>query len=161
MPDNIFARAPFAPVASTAGWALGVLAITIVHHVYGAWLFATPFRLHIAFVAVPAMLLIPVLVRTARLGAGPAAGWAAAGAHLLMGGFAIAAIGIYEGGYNHLLPNLQYLAGIEHTLRAGLYEPPDDLVFQGTGMLQFAVAVLAIRAYLRMYRLGGRLRLWA
>jgi hypothetical protein len=61
-------------------------------------------------------------------------------------GFSILAIGIYEGGYNHLLPNIQYAMDVESTLREGLYVPPDDFIFQGTGMAQFVIAVIAAYA---------------
>lgn len=144
MRPSILSRAPTRTVAAAAASGLGVLAMTTIHHVYGAAIFETPWRLHIVFISIPVALVILGAIPLARMRnasfTSHVASWLFIG---LIALFAVAAIGFYEGGYNHLLPNIQYTLGVEHPLRDGLYVPPDDLFFQLTGIAQFAVAVIA------------------
>ena len=153
MSKSILHGAPAHTLAAATTSILGVLAMTAIHHVYGAVLFATPWRLHIVFISVPVALAILAAVPLGRASPDGLLSSAASWVYLALGGvFAIGAIGVYEGGYNHLLPNLQHVLGVEHTLREGLYVPPDDLVFQLTGVAQFVIAVIAARY---MWRLVG------
>jgi hypothetical protein len=89
--------------------ALAVLLMTSIHHVYGAVIYNTPFRLHIVYVAVPAGIAIVVVLVLAWAWRGTAAGraarWIAVGAILF---FPVALIGVYEGGYNHVVKNFLY-----------------------------------------------------
>jgi hypothetical protein len=144
MTSSILSRASGRSVFQATASALGVLAMTSIHHVYGAAIFETPWRLHIVFISIPVALLILAAVAVARSGNGARAGKVASWIYVgLVALFAIAAVGIYEGGYNHLIPNIQHVLGVEHPLREGLYEPPDDLFFQLTGIAQFVIAVIA------------------
>ncbi|WP_338426278.1 hypothetical protein [Sphingopyxis kveilinensis] len=123
---------------------LGVLVTTAAHHIYGADLFSTPWRLHIVYISIPAAILIlgtiPIARADARRLSSRIASWVY---FLVSGGFAVGMIGFYEGGYNHLLPNIQYVLGAETTLREGLYQPPDDPIFQLSGIAQFFIALFA------------------
>ncbi|PKR88341.1 hypothetical protein CXZ10_15085 [Pleomorphomonas diazotrophica] len=131
--------------------ALAILVMTSIHHIYGAEIFDTPYRLHIVYVSIPVALVILGCVALARRTASAAVARAASWLFVILTGlFAIVAVGFYEGGYNHVIPNIQYLLGVEHTLRAGLYEPPDDLVFQLTGVAQFGIALVAASALWRL-----------
>lgn len=140
--------------------ALTVLALTCVHHAYGAAAFDTPWRLHIIFFAVPAAIVIVALLYIA--GAyrheplGRMALWAGA---LLILAFPVAMIGFYEGGYNHLIKNIVFFAGGEETARnlfpAPTYEMPNDLIFEITGIAQFPLSVLTIIMTVAMLR-GSR-----
>src|SRR5687768_18557321 len=128
MPDSYLHKAPLDEVVRTTIAGLAILVMTAIHHIYGAMLFATPWRLHIVYISIPVALLILATVSLGRASASSLlarlASWTYA---LAIGGFAVGMIGVYEGGYNHLLPNLQYVLGVEHTLREGLYEPPDEI----------------------------------
>ena len=135
---------------------LAILLLTSVHHVWGAYVFDTPFRLHIVFVAIPAAAaIIGVLYLAAtRTGAiGTMARWTAIAATALL---PIALIGIYEGGYNHILKNLEYFLAGADAARARFpsptYEMPSDLFFEASGALQFPAAMLASRELLRLIR---------
>lgn len=143
MTSSILSRASGrSTILATLG-AMGVLAMTSIHHAYGAIVFETPYRWHIIFISIPVALVILATARVARSGGSAmisrVASWLYLGLVVL---FVIAAIGIYEGGYNHLIPNIQYVLGVEHPLREDLYEAPDDLFFQLTGIAQFALAML-------------------
>jgi hypothetical protein len=143
--------------------ALAVLAMTAVHHVYGAVIYDTPFRLHIVFVAVPVALFIAFALRLGAARAGTKQGrlatWAAVAVILV---FAVAAIGVFEGGYNHFVKNIAYLGGGEAAVRvmmpSWLYDPaaveiPNDIVFEATGIAQFP---LSIWAAIETWRLARR-----
>jgi hypothetical protein len=153
MNETIFARASRYAVDRAVRWSVYVLVLTVIHHAYGAYLFRYAFMLHVTVIAIPVGALIVGFGAYARRAASrPAASIASATALILMVGISILAIGFYEGGYNHLLPNIQYALGIRPTLRAGLYEPPDDLIFQANGVAQFFVALVALYFTITMFR---------
>jgi hypothetical protein len=130
-----------------------VLVLTVIHHAYGAFIFQQPLMLHITLIAIPVGALIFTLGAFARRAASRrTASVASATALILMIGVSIVAFGFYEGGYNHLLPNIQYALGITPTVRAGLYEPPDDFIFQGTGIIQFFQSLVALYFTVGMFK---------
>lgn len=131
--------------------ALGVLILTSVHHVYGAVIYDTPWRLHIVHIAIP---VAAVIVAALWLGAargntttGRVATWVGIAVILV---FPVAMIGFMEGGYNHVLKNAVFFTGGEEAMRTlfpqWLYEPgsvetPNDFVFEATGVAQFPLSV--------------------
>jgi hypothetical protein len=131
--------------------------MTTIHHVYGAAIFETPWRLHIVFASIPVALIIlaaaPIAKRTRSGVVSNVASWLYVAAIAL---FCIALIGFYEGGYNHLIPNIQYMHGVDHPLREGLYVPPDDLAFQLTGIAQFAAGLVSSITLWAMLRADRR-----
>lgn len=151
MVSSLLSSAPAGLVYRATATTLAILVMTSIHHVYGAEVFDTPYRLHIVYISIPVALLIVGCVALARSTASQTLAWAASWLFVILTGlFAIAAVGFYEGGYNHVIPNIQYLFGVEHTVRPGLYEPPDDLVFQLTGVAQFGIALVAATALWRL-----------
>lgn len=128
-----------------------VLVLTAVHHLYGAAIYRTPWRAHIMHPAMMALLLILgalfVAARYAPTRAGAIARWVAVGVIVLV---PIAWIGLFEGGYNHLVKNLLFFAGtpaavMEWLFPAHLYEMPGDWFFEATGILQFFLALILAR----------------
>lgn len=118
--------------------ALALLLLTIFHHVYGARIFATPWRLHIITPSLITLSVITLLyylfLRTKNkvfftlytLSVGITFG-------VLLGGF--------EGFYNHLLKNLLFFSGTEESTMEVLfpppaYEMPSDFIFEFTGIMQ-------------------------
>src|SRR5687768_8438662 len=92
--------------------ALSVLLLTSVHHAYGAVVYDTPWRLHIIHAAIPAAIVIVLGLwlaratsgtRTARIGT-----WATVA---LILAFPVGMIGLFEGGYNHVVKDLLYFGG--------------------------------------------------
>lgn len=141
--------APSLHLRAGAG-ALLVLLMTSIHHVYGAVIYDTPFRLHIVFISVPVAMVIAATLyvgatrsdRTGRI-----ATWIGIAIVFI---FAVAAIGVFEGGYNHVLKNLGFLGGGEQAVQAlmpsWLYDPsavevPNDFFFEATGIAQFPLAI--------------------
>lgn len=141
--------------------ALAVLAMTSIHHIYGAAIYDTPWRLHVVYIAVP---VAAAIVAAFRLGAtregtaGRIATWAGIAVILV---FPVALIGFFEGGYNHVAKNIVHLAAGEAGMRAlfpeWLYEPgsvetPNDLVFEATGVAQFPLSILTSVLVFRLAR---------
>lgn len=147
--------------ATIAG--IAVLVLTIAHHAYGAALYQTPWRNHVAHVAGWQIALLLALYAGYRFtGAGTARRVLLA---LLLVGLLlgpVAWIGLFEGGYNHVLKIVLYAVGASQGLLDRLfpppvYEPPTDLWFEASGVLQLLVALLCVhwlRAAWRAERAG-------
>ena len=123
-------------------WSVGTMVLTLIHHAYGAAIYDEPFRLHVAIYA------IPVIVVLLASYAGFEKVKNLTRKKILLATFIVVtlvvptlAIGVYEGGYNHLVKNILYFSGtstaILDQLYPSIYELPNDLVFELTGMAQF------------------------
>lgn len=126
-----------------------VLVLTLIHHFYGAVIYSTPWRMHVAFIAVPVLIAMAavwaVQSRWPGLFRGMAAKWVLIA---VAGVVSVAMFGMYEGGYNHLLKNILYYGGLPAETFAKMfpaptYELPNDLLFELTGILQFFFALWA------------------
>lgn len=141
---------------------LAVLALTVVHHVYGAIRYDTPWRMHVTHVAaIMALLLAGALLLHLRQPAATIGRVARVffAALALLG--PILWIGLFEGGYNHALKLV--IAGMplsQSTFQSlyppGLYQPAGDWIFEATGVLQLVVAIVALRALLQFWRGSSR-----
>ncbi len=145
----------------TAVSALAVLVLTSVHHVYGAVVYDTPWRAHILLIAIPAGAVIALALYAGWSRAGSRIGRVAGWFGLLLAlAFPIAAIGFYEGLFNHVVKNIAYFGLGEASARTlfpgPIYEMPDSFLFEATGILQFPLAVLAGVYALRLARSLGR-----
>ncbi len=126
-----------------------VLLVTSIHHIYGAIIYDTPWRYHIVFPSALAFLFTWGMLRLFNKRPGTGLSKAAlllASACVLI--FPFAWIGLFEGGYNHLIKNALYLSGASALLMQQLfppptYEMPNDLFFEATGVLTFFIALPA------------------
>ncbi len=137
---------------------LAVLLLTSVHHVYGALLYRTPWRMHMVGVAAVTAggLLGALAVYRARPG-GWTGGVALAVFVLTTLGVPVGMIGAYEGAYNHVLKNVLFFGGASPELLARLFPPPtyelpNDFLFELTGVLQVVPAVVAATWLLKVFR---------
>ncbi len=126
-----------------------VLLITSVHHLYGAVVYNTPWRAHVAPIAAFFILVIASgLFLFERRPHAPGARmffWAAVGSILVV---PVGLIGLFEGGYNHLLKNILYFSGVSQRVMNSLfpapkYEMPNNLFFEVTGIGTFFAALPA------------------
>jgi len=130
--------------------ALALLALTAVHHVYGAQRFGTPWRAHMAPIAAGiAVVMLACLAFSRWAGSSTVrhvARWILA---LVILALPVAWIGFFEGGYNHVLKDALYWTGAPTSTLSQLfpsprYEPPVDALFEITGILQFPLAVWVV-----------------
>ena len=145
-------------LARVAGYAIGTLALTTVHHAYGAYAFGALWRLHVAVVSVP--IAGAVAIAYARYRRGPRGTLETISFYTVVGLTLVAAVaffGGFEGAYNHVLKDAFYLADapprvIQQLFPRPTYEPPTDLFFEVTGILHVVPAALAAIAIWRLLR---------
>jgi hypothetical protein len=125
------------------------LALTSVHHAYGAIRYGTPERYHAVVIAVAAVAIMAAGLLAHRWTPGRVTGrvgwWVfwlttAAVPVLLFGGV--------EGLYNHGVKLVAFHAGVPEATLLRMYpydivELPNDFIFEATGVLQVVPAVVA------------------
>ncbi len=140
------------------GNAYAVLLLTSVHHVYGAYAYNTPWRLHMvvisALTAAGIAGLLAVLRRHSNDRLGAIVFWAYVAVTLAI---PVGPIGIYEGLYNHGAKNVLYFSGTPTDTMLRLFPPPtyelpNDLFFEVTGVLQIVPAIAAGYYLFRLLR---------
>jgi peroxiredoxin len=135
--------------------AVATLVLTSVHHVYGAHRYATPWRLHVLLVAIPAIFVILASRRAIlRTPSDAAARWIFALTTLLV---PVLPIGAFEGLYNHVAKDLLFFHGAPASLMTRLfppptYEMPNDVFFEVTGIAQALSGAAAAWFLLRFAR---------
>ncbi|UJR80560.1 hypothetical protein [Sandaracinus amylolyticus] len=129
------------------------LLLTSIHHVYGAWVYATPWRHHAVFVSLVAASVMAIALRLAAREtlAGRVAWWVFV---LTTAAIPVLMIGAFEGLYNHVIKNVLYFGGASastmHTLfPPPTYELPNDCFFEATGILQVVPAAFAAARLVR------------
>jgi hypothetical protein len=137
--------------------AAALLMLTVFHHVYGAVLYETPWRNHVALIVVPVLLAMIAAHEIHRRNPDTPLGAGSLWAFLALATVPIVVLGIFEGGYNHLVKDLLFFAGLRADLLDrlfpdSLYEMPDDLIFEVSGVLQLVVAASAARRLVRLWR---------
>lgn len=146
-------------VTNLAWYSIALMVLTSLHHIYGAFIYNTPWRLHVLFISVPVIaltfLLQWTLVKNGSANSQPVF-WLFI---LLILVPSIGMIAMFEGLYNHALKNILFFGGasvstLEFMFPAPTYEMPNDFAFEITGVLQgfFMVPLLiylakAIRSY--------------
>jgi hypothetical protein len=90
-----------------------VLILTVLHHFYGAAIYGTPWRQHIAVIVLPVLLVLLLAYGAQRWH--PLTLLSRAGMWLfivLTLVVPIGLIGFFEGGYNHLVKNVLFFGGV-------------------------------------------------
>jgi len=137
-------------VTKASWYSVALMVLTSIHHVYGAFRYHTPWRLHVLMLSVPVIILTIVLnravLRRERISA--FVFWMFFVVTLVP---SVGLIGFYEGIYNHILKNILYYGGADINMLQTLFPPPkyelpNDVWFEITGVLQgIIVAPLAMQ----------------
>ncbi|APR79004.1 Hypothetical protein A7982_04351 [Minicystis rosea] len=136
--------------------AITTLVATAIHHVYGSLRYATPWRLHGAAVAFALCVPVALAYTGYRRSPGTRAGRISGGSLTALAlAFPAAAIGIFEGAYNHLAKNIFFFAGAPRDLLFRMFPPPtyelpNDAFFEITGIGQTIPAAMTAIAALAM-----------
>lgn len=160
MTDLVLTPRMATPAYGAGAAALAVLVLTAVHHVYGAIVFETPWRLHILHAAIPVAIIIVAALYFGQHSRETRRGRLLIRlAIVVILAFPVGLIGVYEGGYNHLVKTIVYFAAGRDAALAlfppPTYEMPSDVLFEATGIAQFPLAVWAI---VQVRRLAKRYR---
>lgn len=146
-------------VTKVTRYSIALMAITSIHHAYGAYIYHTPWRLHVLMLSIPVIVLTMLLHRRLQKkedNRHKAIFWIYWIITLIP---SIIFIGLFEGVYNHFLKNVLFLGGLRHDILLQLfplptYELPHDLLFELTGVLQAVVIVLLVIHFIRLTRKG-------
>ena len=141
-------------------WSVGTMVLTLIHHAYGAAIYDKPFRLHVAIYAIPVIvILLGTYLGFEKIRSVTSKKIMLAVFLVVALLFPTLAIGVYEGGYNHVVKNILYFTGtptdIIDQIYPSIYELPNDVVFELTGMAQF---LTGFQCGVALYR--SRLRRW-
>lgn len=132
-----------------------LMAITSIHHIYGAFIYKTPWRLHVLVISVPLIIFSVVITRwLTQSGLNKFWQWIF---WLVILIFSVALIGAYEGVYNHTFKNLVFFAGLSEDIQHRLFPPPtyvmpDNLLFEVTGIMQAVIFIPLSRAFIKLSR---------
>lgn len=134
-------------------YSLYIMATTLLHHLYGAIIYPQKFRIYTALFAVPIMLTEYLAYKKYQKDKRKV--WKALFEWIAIL-IPLLAIGLYEGGYNHVLKNILFFSGTKRSTLTKLfpppaYEMPDNFIFEATGVLQFALAIPAIIFLVKYY----------
>lgn len=132
-----------------------LMILTSIHHVYGAITYATPWRLHVLFFSVP--MIVVTLILDRLLAHTRDNRWIFRLYWALTLLASIILIGVFEGLYNHVLKNILFMLRFPENEMVklyprGIYEMPDNLFFEATGVLQGVIAVVLITYFIRLVR---------
>ena len=130
---------------------------TSIHHIYGAVIYHTPWRLHVLIVSMP-MIIVSIIAsrlliwrnlswKTSLL-------WSYRSIVLI---FSVILIGGFEGVYNHLLKNIFFFSGVNKPTLIQMFPPPtyvmpNDVLFEITGVLQAFIFVPLLLIFLRFLK---------
>lgn len=121
---------------------VAIFTVTTIHHIYGAHIYNTPWRVHAAVVSGLATALIAVCAHVLRRHLNDVfstvVSWVFIAVSFLV---PFLGFGVFEGVYNHALKVALYLAHASPELMTRLfppptYEMPNDVFFEITGVLQ-------------------------
>lgn len=137
--------------------AISLLALTMIHHFYGAAIYATPWRHHVVLMVLPVLFVLILAYGVHRwrpssfLGRGFM--WVFIGLTLLV---PVGWIGLFEGGYNHVVKNALFFARVPRATYDQLFPPPtyelpNDLWFEVTGALQFFIGLYVGYCLIRLW----------
>lgn len=128
--------------------AVAVAIATSVHHVYGAFVYHTPWRYDAVAVSAGTITVLLAALQVSRAtrdtALGRAAWWTFWGVNAAV---FVLVLGAFEGLYNHVVKDLLYFGGapvsvVRALFPAPKYELPNNWFFEITGVLQVVVATM-------------------
>src|SRR6478735_6883000 len=128
-------------VSKITAYSVALMIVTSIHHIYGAVVYHTPWRLHVLMLSIPVIILTLVLYRKLRNEEPHLRSFSYWTFFILTLIPSAGLIGIYEGLYNHILKNLLFFGGanddlIKHLFPQPTYEMPNNVFFEITGIVQ-------------------------
>jgi len=137
-------------VSRIAWYSVALAVLTTIHHVYGAVLYQTPWRLHILMMSIPLAVLTLILRRQLTKKDADNKSFMFWAFYFITLVPSLGLIGIFEGIYNHLLKNIMFFGGVgdgflQALFPAPTYEMPNDFLFEVTGVMQGMIAIVLIK----------------
>ncbi len=133
-----------------ANYSNALMLLTSIHHLYGAYLYDTPWRLHVLAFSIPVIVLNWYTIKRFQ-------GNKIVFYVFLLTNFtiSISLIGMVEGGYNHLVKNVLFYIGTSPDVMTRLFPPPtyvmpNDFIFEFTGILQALILIPLLYYFVRL-----------
>lgn len=131
-----------------------LMVLTSIHHVYGAVIYSTPWRMHVIFLSAPVLVVTMILEYLLKRSDNRFLFWLYSFVILVP---SLGFIGLFEGIYNHILKDIMFYSGFsEETMLSmfppPMYEMPNDFLFEFTGVLQGVVCALLTVAFFKLIR---------
>lgn len=130
-------------IESISLYSNALMVLTSVHHIYGAIIYDTPWRVHVLMISIPLLVVTVILGRILRTNKTKILFWFF---WLIVFILSFALIGMFEGVYNHLLKDVLFFSGLDNESMLSLFPPPkyvmpNDFFFEFTGVLQGVLAI--------------------
>jgi hypothetical protein len=131
-------------------YSLWLMITTTIHHVYGAYIYHTPDRIHALAISIPVILLILYFDSRFSKSSPPHRTISTILYMVVIFVPTLLLIGVLEGIYNHIFKNILFSFRVsEHTIIHtfyGFYDPeiieiPNDVFFEVTGIAQGFLAI--------------------
>lgn len=134
-----------------------LMLLTSIHHVLGAYIYDTPWRLHILAFSIPVILLNIIL--NLKFRANKIAVYLLLAINFII---TISLIGLFEGGYNHLVKNILFFSGTPAEVMVRLFPPPTyvmpgNFIFEFTGVLQAFLCVPLLYFFVKVVKNSFRM----
>ncbi|SFF08241.1 hypothetical protein SAMN05518672_115116 [Chitinophaga sp. CF118] len=134
-----------------------IMSLTSLHHVYGAIIYHTQWRLHVLLLSIPVIVITLYINRLLNPKVNTSNNylfWIYRAITLLV---SIILIGLFEGIYNHIVKNILFFggaskSGMSKLFPPGMYEMPDDAFFEITGVMQGVIGIVLIVYFIRLTR---------
>lgn len=142
-------------VSKLCWYSTALMILTSIHHIYGAIIYETPWRLHVIVLSVPVILatwLLKYFITTSSSRINMILFWLLLVVTLVP---SIGMIGVYEGIYNHLVKNIMFFSGASKETLVKFFPPPtyelpNDFWFELTGIAQGILALPLFGYFSRM-----------
>jgi len=142
-------------VSKVTAYSVALMTVTSLHHVYGAIVYHTPWRLHVLMLSIPVLIVTLILYRILRKKELPDRSfmyWTFFFITLIP---SAGLIGVYEGLYNHILKNTLFFGGasdevLQQLFPAPTYEMPNNVFFEVTGIMQGIIVLPLISDLMTM-----------
>ncbi len=143
--------------AKVTFYSIILMILTSLHHVYGAIIYHTEWRLHVLLLSIPVIVITFYLNRLLSQKSDSRKGYLFWIYWVITLIFSVILIGVFEGLYNHILKNILFFGGVSKSSLSklfppGMYELPDDVFFEITGVMQGIIGIILIIYFIRLTR---------
>lgn len=134
---------------------VGLMILTSIHHVYGAIIYNTPWRMHVLAVSIPVIIVTLVSWKLLDSASNKVRPFIFSLLMIVTIIPSAGLIGVFEGLYNHVLKNILFFSGLSVSSLHKLfppptYEMPNDLIFEITGVMQGLITIPLIVRTVRL-----------
>ncbi len=134
-----------------------LMLLTSIHHIYGAIIYKTPWRLHVLMISIPVIFVTLLAERYLLKNQAGKQGVVFWIYWLVILVPSICLIGLFEGVYNHLMKDVVFYIGLDTETLLQMfpppkYEMPNDLIFEATGIAQAIVVMILIGFFIKFTR---------